>query len=402
MRTVVGGCVLALGLVLPAGAASQQRLTVYSSVPLVGVAKPQAQAIVRGATLAWEDHGKRAAGLPVRYVSLSDATRQAGTWTPERTWLNARRAAQDRTTIAYIGEYNSSASTISIPILNEAGIAQISPSNQAVGLTRSGPAADRGEPEKYYPTGRRHYVRVIPNDRIQGGALAQAMRESGCRRIAAFDDGEVYGAGLGTLVRRHTDRTGLRTVAQLRISRRSDFGALARAVAGRRPDCTVFTGITANGAVRLFEALGRELPRAKLFGGDGIAEAGFTDPRFGGIPGRLGRRVFLTLATLAPSEFSTQARQLLGRYRERFRAPADPYALYGYEAMDLALDAADAVGPDKTAVIRWLLGSVKDRDSLLGRYSIDRFGDTTARRYGLYRPRSGRLYWARTLRAPAR
>jgi branched-chain amino acid transport system substrate-binding protein len=374
---------------------------VYSSLPLVGVAKPQAQAIVRGATLAWEDHGKQAAGLPVRYVSLSDGTRRAGTWTPERTSLTARRAAQDRTTIAYIGEFNSGASAISIPILNEAGIAQISPSNQAVGLTRSGPGADRGEPEKYYPTGRRHYVRVIPNDRVQGGALAQAMRSQRCRRVAALDDGEVYGAGLGALVRRYADRVGLRVVAQRRISRRSNFAGVARAVARRRPDCTVFTGITSNGAVRLFEALARELPRAKLFGGDGIAEAGFTNPRFGGISRRVGRRVFVTVAALAPSAYSQSGRQLLRRYRDRFGAPPDPYALYGYEAMDLALDAVDAAGPDQTAVIRWLLRSANDRDSPLGRYSIDRHGDTTERRYGLYRPRNGRLYWDRAVRAPA-
>ena len=36
-----------------------------------------------------------AAGRPVRLVTLNDATRQAGSWTPERVSANARRRAAD-------------------------------------------------------------------------------------------------------------------------------------------------------------------------------------------------------------------------------------------------------------------------------------------------------------------
>ena len=50
--------------------------------------------------------------------------------------LNVRRAAQDESAIAYIGDFNSGASAISIPILNEVPLPQISPSNTAIGLTR--------------------------------------------------------------------------------------------------------------------------------------------------------------------------------------------------------------------------------------------------------------------------
>ena len=46
--------------------------------------------------------------------------------------------------MAYIGEFNSGASKISIPILNRAGIPQISPANTYNGLTTP---VERGEPE---------------------------------------------------------------------------------------------------------------------------------------------------------------------------------------------------------------------------------------------------------------
>ena len=84
------------------------------------------------------------------------------------------------------------------------------------------------------------------------------------------------------------------------------------------------------------------------------------------------------------------------RYRERY---PDLYAIYGYEAMQLALDAVNAVGADRQAVIDWLF-SVRDRQSVLGQYSIDRYGDTTRRDFGIYRIARGRLYWAGAVRAP--
>ena len=111
------------------GAQAPGPLTVYSSLPLSGAGKPQSQAIVQGARLAVEEAGGMAGATSIRYVSLDDATARAGAWTPQRTAKNAVRAAQDGSTIAYIGEFNSGASAVSMPILNEAGIAQISPSN---------------------------------------------------------------------------------------------------------------------------------------------------------------------------------------------------------------------------------------------------------------------------------
>ncbi len=41
----------------------------------------------------------------------------------------------------YIGEFNSGGSAVSIPILNEAGVPQISPANTYVGLTTDAPGS---------------------------------------------------------------------------------------------------------------------------------------------------------------------------------------------------------------------------------------------------------------------
>jgi branched-chain amino acid transport system substrate-binding protein len=344
----------------------------------------------------------RAGPHTIRYISLDNSTARARTWTPEYTGRNALKAARDASTVAYIGEFNSGASAISIPILNERGVPQISPSNTAIGLTRSGPGTDGGEPLKYYPAGRRTYFRLQPNDRVQASALAGAMRNRGCRRVAILNDGEVYGAGVGALVRRTSRRLGLRVVHASRATRGG--GRLRASIVGRvkrsRPRCVAYTGITANGAVPLFRKIARALPRARLFGSDGIAESGFADPREGGVPARVGRRVVVTVATLAPDAMPESGRAMLQRYSARYGEQfPHPYAVQGYEAMRLVLDAVAAVGPRRRAVIRWL-HDVRNRQSVLGRYSFDRFGDTTLRDYGLYRIRGGALQWAGAVRAP--
>ena len=71
---------------------------------------------------------------------------------------------------------------------------------------------------------------------------------------------------------------------------------------------------------------------------------------------------------------------------------AGPYALYGYEAMSVVLDAirsAGSRGNDRQAVIERFF-AVKNRDSVLGRYSIEADGETTLsplrRRSGRKRP----------------
>ena len=121
-----------------------QKLTIYSSLPLQGAARAQALATVNGAKLALKQAGGRVGDYTVEYHSLDDSTAQAGGWEPGQTSSNARKAIADDSTIAYIGEFNSGATAVSLPLLNEAGIAQVSPGNTAVGITSDDALDDAG------------------------------------------------------------------------------------------------------------------------------------------------------------------------------------------------------------------------------------------------------------------
>jgi branched-chain amino acid transport system substrate-binding protein len=383
------------------GGGEAKTLTVYSSLPLQGASRPQTTAMVQGIELALEQAGNKAGDFTIEYQSLDDSTAQAGSWTPEATQANARRAAQDDSVGVYLGEFNSGASAVSIPILNEAGVPQISPANTAVGLTSDEPGAEPGEPDKYYPSGQRTYTRIVPKDTIQGAALATLMQEDGCTKVFMTNDKEVYGAGLSRNIEAAAEGVGLEIVDNAEIDKNApNYRSLASRAAGEGVDCFVYSGITANNAVQLYKDFSSAIPDAKLYGPDGVAESGFADPKEGGIPADVAGKTKVTVATLAPDEYPPEGQEFFTQFEQKYgEKNPDPYAIYGYEAMRLALDAIERSGTGNKEDIVSALFDTKDRQSVLGTYSIDENGDTTLTDYGVYSIEGGELTFDQTIQA---
>ena len=378
-------------------------LTIYSSLPRQGSSRVQALAIEDGAKLALEEAGNRVGKYRIQYKPLDDATAQAGKWDAGPTSANARKAAQDKTTIAYIGEYNSGASVISMPILNEAKVPQVSPANTAVGLTVNEPGAEKGEPDKYRPTGEKTYLRVVPRDTIQGAALVQLMKAEGCKKVFVVNDKEVYGAGLARNIENSSKEEGLQVLGNEGFDPKApNYRSLAQRIKGTNPDCVVQSQVVETNGVQMSKDLASALPDAKLFGPDGLAISSYVDPKEGGIPASISKRVMLTVATLDPESYPPEGQKFFEDFSKKYgEKNPDPYAIYGYESMDLVLDAirrAGAKGNDRQAVLDQLFNT-KDRKSVLGTYSIDPNGDTTLTDYGAYTVKGGELTFDRTLKA---
>ena len=77
----------------------------------------------------------------------------------------------------------------------------VSPANTSPGLTTDGPGAEPGEPDKYYPTGKRNYARVVANDQIQGPADAKFAKQIGLKKVFILNDKQTYGFGVATTFR---------------------------------------------------------------------------------------------------------------------------------------------------------------------------------------------------------
>ena len=165
------------------GRRGSKNLTIYSSLPLQGDSRPQSESVVNGEKLALEQAGGKVGDHTIKYVSLDDATAAAGKWEPGAVSSNARKAAQDklddrlprRVQLRCLGDLDPDHST-------RPGILQVSPSNTRHRPDRPRSGADKGEPDKYYPTGKRTYGRVVPYDDIQGTAQATYQKENGCTK----------------------------------------------------------------------------------------------------------------------------------------------------------------------------------------------------------------------------
>lgn len=387
---------VAVALALAADAAAQAQLTVYSSLPHTGASRAESDGVLRGAALALEERGAQVAGRPVRLVSLNGGSR--GTWDPDRVAANARTAARDPSALAYLGELNSAASTFSAPITNEAGLLQVSPSNAYVGLTRAvRGVTGRGEPDRYAPSGRRTFGRVAATDRRQAAAMAAYLAALGVRRVVLVDDREVYGAGLAVMLRPRLRERGI-AVAR-RAALRRDGRRVARRLRGVRADAMVYCGIAANGAGALWRAVHRRHRRWTLLGADGVATAAFTRS----IGAGAARRTRLTAPPLAESGYGAAGQAFFARFRARYGSEPHPFAIYGYEAMAVVLDSAAATqDPANRGLVVDAFFATRDRDSVLGTYSIDAFGDTTLGTFGGYRVDGrGRIAWDRVLPAGA-
>jgi branched-chain amino acid transport system substrate-binding protein len=378
---------------------SGQTLTIYTSLPLHGASAVSGEAVLGGAKIALDQVRGRIGRYRIVLRWMDDSTAKRGTWDPGQTTVNAHQAMNDRTTIGYIGEYNSGASAISIPLLNRMGIPQISPTSTAVGLTSHGIGAAPGEPEKYYPTGIRTYARVVPSDAIEATAQVRLQQAAGCNKTFILDDGEFDGddaeASFQVAARAaHLKLAGVQTFDP----RVKDYRPLATAVAKTGADCVLISAITEDNAVLLTKQVAEAVPNAKLFGTGGLAESTFADPEQGGIPRSLDSRVLITAAALGPAASPPSGKAFYDRYALRYGDP-EPYAIFGYEAMSLMLSAIaratdDGTEPAQRSKVRAAIFSTRGRRSVLGTYSIKPDGDTTLQRYGVYRVVGGRLrFW---------
>jgi branched-chain amino acid transport system substrate-binding protein len=383
------------------GGSGGDEVTVYSSFPLQGASRPIGEALQNGIELAFKENDFKAGDVTVNFEPLDDSTAQAGAWTPEAESANARKAIADDSAVGYLGTFNSGAAAISIPLLNEADMAMLSPGNTAVGLTTDEAGAEEGEPDEYYPTGVRNYARIVPKDTVQGAALAQIMEADGCTTVGILNDQEVYGEGLAENV--EVAGEGRFEVASNEAidPKAANYRSVASELADQGVDCFLFSGITANGAVQLYKDVAAALPDAQLYGPDGVAEATFYDPEEGGLPADVAERVTITVATLDPAEYGPEGEQFFEDYAAEFGGgEPNPYSIYGYEAGLLMLDILErAEDPTDRTSVREAMFETQDRDSILGTYSIDENGDTTLTDYGSYRIEDGELVFDETVTA---
>jgi branched-chain amino acid transport system substrate-binding protein len=353
-------------------------LTIYSSLPLQGADRARARDMVNAIKLALQEAGGKVGPFTLTYVSLDSAKPGAKTWTGDKVLDNARQAVRDLNAIAYIGDRDSAATALSVPLTNEGNILQVSPSSTYDGLTRT--SRRQGEPDRFYPSGARTFGRVVPADHVQASALIGYMKVLGARSLALLADRAIYGGGLADEIEKAAARQGIEVYERGRIDAlKDDLSGPAREVAETGADAFLFAGTTDTGAAAIFKAVAAAAPTMQLFGPAAVADQAFARA----LPASVQRRMRVTTSALPPRLLPPAARAFRDRFRETFGRQPAPEALQAYEAAGAVLHAirtAGEQGNDRRAVTKAFF-AIRDRESVLGRYSIDPNGDTSLSRY---------------------
>ena len=301
------------------GAGSDTRITsdtlsIYTSLPLRGEWAAVGRDVLRGEKLALDDAGGRVGRLTIGLIALDDTSPKTGVWDPGQSAANAHQAAENPTAIAYIGDLDSGASAVSIPITNEIGIIQVSPLSTYTGLTQP---ADKGEPDKYYPSGRRTFARLVPAGRLEAAALARWLTGMGINRVALAYDGLQEGLGQGVELQRALQAAHVAVADLVRFDTHDTSGDVAsdaRDLFRDPSQAVVYAGASVPIALELFRAVHDRDPGEALFATNGVA-----GPRLARGVGGAEREVYVTSPLLPVDRDGPAARARGGALPARVR-----------------------------------------------------------------------------------
>jgi branched-chain amino acid transport system substrate-binding protein len=310
---------------------------------------------------------------------------------PERCRSNAQRFSRNRSVIAVAGPWSTTCALEMLPILNRAAggpLAAISGSTTYVGLTRPGPGVARGEPAKYFPTGRRSFVRVVPADDVQGAAGAVFVKRQDAGRVFVLNDDQPYGSGIAEAFRLTAERSGLNVVGtEAWDPDAHDFRDLADRVRAAGADAVYLGGFVSNNGVRLIKDLRAALgPEGLIVGPDGFATPGLIVEG----AGAAAEGFTWTIPTLPNDRLPESGRELAAEFEQRFGSAPCCFAVQAAESASMIMEAIESSDGRRSQVNENLLDA-RVEDGYLGDFAIDRYGDTTLTTFGVYRIEEGRV-----------
>jgi len=377
------------------GDGNPYRIKIVSSLPRTGSAKAQTDTIVNGIKIALAEADYKAGKFDIIYGDWDDATAGAGQWTAEAETANAVRAVADPDVMVYIGTYNSGAAKISMPILNKAHLLMVSPANTWPGLTKPG-KGDPGEPEIYRPTGEVNYVRMVPTDDLQGPLGAAWAKEMGVKRVYVLDDNEVYGKGIATLFIEACQDLSIEVLGHESIdSKAQEFKPLMTMIKSEKPDMVYFGGTTQSKGGQIAKDMVAAGLDCKLMVPDACYEEAFIESAGAE---NVNDRCFVTFGGLPPDQLTGPGKAFVDKYTQRYGKPPEGYAIYGYEAAKVALEAIELAGVKDRRAIREAAFKIKDfNKGALGTWSFDANGDSTLQTISGNMIRDGRFQFVKLL-----
>jgi ABC-type branched-chain amino acid transport systems, periplasmic component len=360
------------------GSGTAQKLIV-SDLPLKGDSaersKQQNDAIVQEiARKGWE-----AGNTQVAFQSCDDSIASTGEWDENLCRTNAQKYAADPDVIGVIGTYNSGCAAIEMPVLNKApggGVPMVSPGNTFVCLTEPSPTVcKKDEPNTYFPSGKRNYIRVVPNDAVQSAGLATFANENGIRKpfiLVAADDPTSKGQAdtfEGAAKSLGMQIAGIETFDP----KAKSYTDLMNKAKSSGADSVLLAGLLEENGAQLIKdkvaVLGPNDGAVKLLAPDGYAQQSTIEQA-----GPASAGMFVSLPGKTPKSLTGEGSAFVKELKSQIGdQPIEVFAPYAGEAAEVLMNAIK-VGKTRAGTIDTLF-KTHVTDGITGTFSITPSGD---------------------------
>ncbi len=361
---ILAGCGTATTGGTSAVTVSGKSLTIYVAQPPGGAHSQPASDILAAEKLAFSQSGGTVGSFAIHLKVLSG----------NKLSDNARTAVEDRKAIAYLGELVPGTSQVSVEILNQQGMLEVSPADTAVYLTQ--PIAPvSNTTNTFYParaTYKETFGRVVPNSGQEAKAIVSELGAEHATSLYVADDGQLYGAALALEVRNAAKAAGL---------------TLATSAAGAG---AVFYGASvadAPVAAHFLDQTASASPNAKLFVPSGLYDSSFV----AGLSAGAQARLTVSSPGFLPKDLTGDGPAFASAFRTAYGHAAAPQAVFGYEAMRAVLATLAQAGPaanNRAVVVADFRSLKRTSGSALGPYSISG-GDPSIAPFVFARMRGG-------------
>jgi branched-chain amino acid transport system substrate-binding protein len=363
---------------------------IASDLPLQGANRSLTTEMADAIEFTLKQQDWKAGDLNVGYQSCDDSTAQAGSWDSAKCSANGRAYASNESVIGIVGTFNSGCAKLVIPIANRAPdgpLAMVSPANTNPGLTESGPGADPGAPDVYYPTGTRNYARVVWNDQHQGAANAQYTKELGLKNVYVVNDKQTYGLGIANLYRDYSTKLGIKIAGfSAWDENASSYESLASRIKASGADGVFLGGIICLNGGKLIKDLRATLGADfTIIGPDGFTPISATIDG----AGAAANGMYISQPGVPEDQLTGAGKKFVADFKaDTGKTTVDPYTSYAAQAAVVLLGAIERSDGTRASVAEELFNT-DIKGGILGDFSIDENGDTTLGTVSFFQVRSG-------------
>jgi branched-chain amino acid transport system substrate-binding protein len=356
---------------------------IATDLPMQGGSRTQTLQMVGAIRYLLEQENWKAGKYKLAFQPCDDATAQLGKWDADKCSANAHAYAQNSKLLAVLGTFNSGCAAIEIPVLNQApggGLLLFSSANTYGCLTE--PCAG-DEPEKYYPSGKRTYLRVAPSDPNQGAVDAKFLADKGVKSVFVLNDKEAYGLGVAKNFAGAAKALGIKVLGFSAFDpKQANFRATFTRIKNTSPDAVFIGGLVdensgqlINDKVAILGPNTADPSGVMLMLPDGYTTDAIFQRSEGGTPNAKG--AYFSVAGVGIDKYKGAALKFINGFKSTLKGkPVDPYAILAAQAAKVLLPAIAKSDGTRASVIDNVFKTKVD-NGLIGSFAFNKNGDLT-------------------------